>query len=254
MALSWSGRRQVLYSGVGAVIVFIILIVLYETFFTAPATCFDHKQNGTETGIDCGGSSCSLICAEAAHPPIVEWSRSFLTNPGTYNAVAYVKNNNVGAGARGVAYSFSLYDANNILIGHREGVVDLPPLQTVPITESNIYVGNSVVARTLFEFTNDPPATWNKIPQGSYPQLTVSQPTHTAGYTRIDASLVNNNAADVKNVAVVAILYDSNHIAIATSKSVLPRVAAKSSEQLVFTWPEGVSGVVQSEIIVLPAF
>ena len=254
MALTWSGRRQFLYSGVGAVIIFILLLVVYQTFFTAPSTCFDGKQNGSETGVDCGGTSCSLVCAATAHAPIVEWARAFVVNPGVYNVVAYVKNNNIGAGARGVPYSFSLYDKNNILVGHREGVADIPPLQTVPITEANIFVGTSIVARTLFEFTSEPPATWNKVPQGSYLLLTTSQPTHTADYSKLSATLVNNNVAEVKNVTVIAILYDRDNVAIATSRSLVPRVAGKASEPLVFTWPQGVSGVIRSEIIVLPSF
>lgn len=254
MAFTWSGRRQVMYSGVGAVITFVILIFLYETFFTAAPTCFDGKQNGGETGIDCGGAACSLICANDAHPPIVKWARAFKTSSNTYSAVAYVQNNNVGAGARNVAYSFQLFDDKNILVVERDGVTNLPPAQTAPIIESNINVGNRVVARTLFAFTNDPPATWSKVVPGTYPQLTISQPTHTDGYSKLSATLKNDTVADVKNVAVLAILYDSNDVAIETSKSVLPRIAGRSQEIVVFTWPQGVAGVVRFEIIVLPSF
>lgn len=254
MAMTWSGRRQVLYSGVGAIVVFVLLIFLYQTFFTSPATCFDGKQNNDETGVDCGGTACSLICADAAHPPVVAWTRSFQTNPGFYNAVAYVQNNNVGAGARNVAYSFTLYDDKNILIGHADGIINIPPAQNTPIIESNINVGNSVVARTLFAFTNDPPAVWNKVPTGSYPQLSISQPTHASDYSKLSATLVNSNVADVRGVSVIAILYDQDNTSVATSKSLIPRVAGRSQVPVVFTWPQGVQGVVKSEIIVLPSF
>jgi hypothetical protein len=255
MALTWSGRRQVLYSGVGAVLILVILVVFYQTFFTAPATCFDRKQNGDELGVDCGGS-CALLCADMARPPVVLWSRSFETRPGVYSSVAYVQNNNVGsnAGAKSVAYSFTLYDANNILIGHREGTVNIPPVQNVPITETNINVGNSIVSRTLFAFTDDPPAVWNKVPQGGYPQLIITQPTHEADYSKFSAMLLNNTPTPVKNVSVIAILYDQNNTAIETSKSLVPLVNAHSSEPVVFTWPGGVDGVVRSEIIPLASF
>lgn len=253
MTLTWSGRRQLLYSGVGAIIVFILLIFIYETYFTAPPTCSDGKQNGDERGIDCGGS-CALVCAADAHAPVVSWARAFRTSTSTYNAVAYVQNNNVGAGALGVQYSFQLFDAANILIAERDGVTNIPPLRIVPITESNINTGSRIVARTLFAFTNDPPAVWNKVPAGSYPQLTVTQPTHNDNYSRLDATLVNNNVGDVKTVAVVAIIYDADDVALATSKSVLQRVAGRSQQQVVFTWQGGVSGAVRFEIIVIPAF
>lgn len=253
MALTWSGRRQILYSGVGAVIVLVLLIFIYETYFTAPPTCFDGKQDGAETGVDCGGT-CSLICADAAHPPVVAWARAFQTSASSYNAVAYVQNNNIGAGARGVPYSFQLFDANNILIAERDGVTDLPPLQIIPVTEPTISTGSRVVARTLFAFTSDPPAVWNKVPQGAYPQFTISQPTHTADFSKLSATLISNNVGDVTNVSLVAIVYDQNDTAIASSKSLVARVAGRSHVPIFFTWPEGVPNAVRFEIIVLPSF
>jgi hypothetical protein len=253
MAMTWSGRRQVLYSGVGAIIALVLLVVVYEIFFTAPPICFDGKQNGGETGVDCGGT-CSRICTTVARPPVVQWARAFQTSPQTYSAVAYVQNNNVGAGARKVAYLFQLFDDKNILVVARTGTVDLPPTQTAPIIESNINVGNRVVARTLFAFTDDPPAVWDKIPPGAYPQIRHSSPAPNDDYSKLSTTLTNDTVASIKNVAVVAILYDSNGIALATSKSVVPLLAAKSQERVVFTWLQGVPGAVKSEIIVLPSF
>jgi hypothetical protein len=165
-----------------------------------------------------------------------------------------VQNNNAGAGARNVPYSFALYDSKNILVGHREGVANIPPSQTAPITEANINVGNSVVAHTEFEFTNDPPAVWNKVAPGTYPELGISQPDHNGDYSKLSATLVNGNVADVKNVSVVAILYNADGVALATSKSIIPRIAGKSQQSVVFTWPQGVPGAVRFEIIVLPPF
>lgn len=245
-----------LYSGVGAVIVFILLVGIYETFFTTPPTCFDNTQDGEETGVDCGGTQCSLICADVAHPPIVLWARSFETSPTSFNAVAYIQNNNQGAGALKVPYSFQLFDKNNILIVERDGVVDLPPVGSVPIIESNLSAGTRTVARTLFSFTDDPPAVWNKISDKAYPKLRVS-PTAgiaNADYSKLSTTLINDTASDVKTVSVVAILYNASGTAIATSKSLVARIAAHSQQPIVFTWPEGVAGVVRAEIIPLPSF
>lgn len=242
-----------LYSGVGAIVVLILLVILYESFFSSPATCFDNTQNGSEAGIDCGGN-CSLLCANTARSPVVEWARSFQGSRGTYSAVAYVKNNNPGAGARKVPYFFQLFDENNLLVVERNGVADIPPLATVPIIESNIFVGNRTVSRTLFAFTEDPPAVWNKVAPGSYLQLSVSQGVPAEDFSKLTAQLVNNNVSEVKNVTVVAILYDAGNTAIETSKSLIPRIAGRSQEEVVFTWPLGVSGAVRYEILVLPSF
>ena len=63
--MSWASNRRLAYIsvvlfGVLAVVLFVGLVVFYE----AP-TCFDGKRNGTEEGVDCGGS-CDLICSFSA--------------------------------------------------------------------------------------------------------------------------------------------------------------------------------------------
>jgi hypothetical protein len=35
--------------------------LVYKSFFVEIPTCSDVKQNGSETGIDCGGS-CTQVC------------------------------------------------------------------------------------------------------------------------------------------------------------------------------------------------
>ncbi|HEV8666356.1 MAG TPA: hypothetical protein VN665_00715, partial [Candidatus Paceibacterota bacterium] len=101
MALSWSGRRQLMYYGVGLVILAVLFYVVWASFFNAAPTCFDNKQDGTELGVDCGGS-CSLLCQDTARQPTVQWARPFQTGAGIYTAAAYIQNNNVGAGAKNV--------------------------------------------------------------------------------------------------------------------------------------------------------
>src|SRR5271154_3129598 len=133
MTLSWSFRRKLVYSGVTFVVALGIAAYVWIAFFNAAPTCFDTKQDGNETGVDCGGS-CSLICANVATPPIVEWARVFQSGSGNvYTAAAYVQNNNGNAAARGAHYVFQFYDADNKLITEQDGVIDIPPVSTVPI-------------------------------------------------------------------------------------------------------------------------
>lgn len=253
MALSWSGRRQILYTSVGAVIVFILLVVLYEAFFTEAPSCFDGKQDGTETGVDCGGS-CSLMCQTTVKEPIVLWARAFPTGGNYYTAAAYLQNNNSGAGAKQIKYSFQLFDAQNDLIVERDGVVDIPPVQTVPIVEPNINVGNRTVAHTLFAFTDDPSTVqWNLIPSSQVPNLSVSQQNLSADGSRLSAVVTNNSLTDAENVTVTAVLFDANGTAQAASKSLLS-IPQQSSTPVVFTWPGGVPNIVRGEITVLPSF
>lgn len=251
MALSWSSRRKFTYLLAAGVVALILLVAGYETFLTAPPTCFDGTQNAGETGVDCGGS-CALVCPNVAHAPIVLWARAFQTAPGVYTAASYVQNNNVGAGARAVPYSFQLFDENNQLVVERDGVMDLPPSEVIPVVEPNISSGNRSVSRALFAFGSAP--VWNKVPTGRVvPLITTGQQLSEDG-SRLSATVVNNSTMDAPRFTVAAVLFDQEGIARGASKSIVPSLAHKSSQPVVFTWPTGVPNIVRAEITVLPSF
>lgn len=250
MSLSWSVRRKLLYTAVAGVVALVALAVVYQTFFVVTPTCFDRVQNGDEHGVDCGGS-CALVCANEAHAPVVLWSRIFQTTPGVYTAAAYIQNNNPGAGTKQVAYSFQIFDADNQLIIERDGVVDLPPVQTIPIIEPNIAIANRTPARVLFGFANVP--AWHQVPAGTVPKLSVTKQLLATDASRLSATLVNDTLIDAKRVTVGAVLFDASGTARAASRSIVD-VSKKSSTPVVFTFPGGVPNIVRAEITVLPSF
>src|SRR5947209_2666869 len=125
MAIRWSTRRQILYYIVAMVVAVITLTLGYKLFFAHAATCSDGIKNGTEIGVDCGGS-CSLICESDAKAPRVLWARSFKTDTSLYTSAAYIQNPNYGAAARAVQYSFQLFDKDNVLVVECDGVTDIP--------------------------------------------------------------------------------------------------------------------------------
>lgn len=244
MALTWSGRRKALYTSVGGIIAFMALIVAYQALFTAEPLCTDGKQNGQEQGVDCGGS-CALLCVGQVRAPVVLWARAFESAPQAYTAAAYVQNNNVGAGARRVAYTFQLFDAENKLVVDRSGVTDLPAVPTVPIIETGINVGYRTVARTIFSFSQEP--VWVKV--GTLPKLVIAGQRLARDASRLDATVYNESFADVR-ATVAAVLFDSEGVARAASKSTVT-VPARSSAPVVFTWGVPAEDVVRAEITVL---
>ena len=252
MALGWGTRRKLVYSAVGVLIALVAVFFLYQTFFTAPATCFDGIQNQDERGIDCGGNSCSLVCSSEVRAPVVKWARSFETSPSTYTAAAYITNNNVGSGAKQVRYSFQLFDDKNLLIVERQGVADLPPVQTVPIVETGISVGNRSVSRTFFSFSDTP--VWNRVPADAFPPLRLTNQSLNQDGTKLSASVVNDSTVDAQKVTVVAVLFDSQGVARAASKSLLGSINSKSSQNVVFTWSATTADLIRAELTVLPSF
>ena len=65
--MTWGLKRQIFYVIVLLLFVTVFaFIILYPTFNKAPS-CIDGKQNGNETGIDCGGS-CANACLSQVSP------------------------------------------------------------------------------------------------------------------------------------------------------------------------------------------
>lgn len=246
--LSWSKRRRLLYSVVAFTIGAVVLSTLYIKFFTNPPTCFDGERNGAEVGVDCGGS-CALFCAAQTRSPVVLWSRAFEVGPSTYTAAAYIQNPNVGAAARNVAYSFQLFDDKNVLVTERVGVINIPPVQTIPFIDPNINVGNRNVARALFAFSAEP--VWQRIEAPS--SLRVGNQFLASDASRLSATITNDSIEDAEKLTVVAVLFDRQGTARAASRSVLPRIPRKGSQEVIFTWPGGVTNILRAEITLLPS-
>lgn len=247
---SWARQRQLIYGGI--VCIFLLSIIgvpVYLTFFNKTPTCFDGIMNGTENGIDCGGS-CERACANEVLPePIVLWSRMFSVARGLHNLVAYVQNPNVNHTAEPVPYVFLVYDKENVLIGTREGYAVVPPTKTFPIFEPAFDAGARIPAKTVFEFTS--PAVWNKF-DASKPELDVIDERITNATTSpvIKASVVNNTINVYKNIEVVVIVYNQVGNAFAASKTIIDTLRPNGEEQVVFTWPSGFTeGVAKIEII-----
>ena len=249
MALSWSGRRQLLYMTVGAVVLAALLLYVYVNYFTNAPTCFDGAWNGSEQGVDCGGA-CALFCSADTRAPVVLWNRAFEVAPNTYTAAAYVQNPNPGAAARNVAYSFQLFDDKNLLVTERVGTINIPPLQTVPFIDPNINVGNRTVTKAIFSFSANP--VWTKV--GSLPALRATEQYLAPDASQLRATILNDSIEDARKVTVAAVLFDNKGIARAASKSLLSAVPRKGSAPVVFTWSGGVQNIVRAEITILPSF
>jgi hypothetical protein len=96
-------------------------------------------MNGTESGVDCGGS-CRLYCSAQVSAPVVLWSRIFPISGSKYNLIAYVENQNIDAAVPDINYEFRVYDTEGKLIGRREGHTFIPPNQRFGIFEAHFDV------------------------------------------------------------------------------------------------------------------
>lgn len=249
--MTWALKRQIFY------VVFIILVfsifgflIIYPRLNKAP-TCIDGKQNGDETGVDCGGS-CAKACLIQVDQISVLWARAFRVIPGRYNAVAYLVNHNKNTAIEKINYRFRFADARNIYIGKREGSTFVPPGGNFAVFEPGIDIGNSIPVYVTFEFTEMP--NWLQVSQEKIDQVKVFisniQLSGETAFPRLSATIKNNSLFTIPNVNVIAILYDAGGNAISTSRTYLNQLAPLQNTDINFTWPEPFSGtVITKEII-----
>lgn len=251
MCMSWGTRRRNLIISIFLIVIFtIIAFASYSIIYEEP-TCFDGKENGLEKGVDCGGS-CILICDGDALDPFVKWSRFFQVVPGLYNAVAYVENQNTNAKTDYLEYLFTMYDEDNVIIAERRGSIRLNPKSIVPIVETGFNTGAIIPDRITFEIVND--LVWNtEEPNELVLQVIDDVLIQSETNPRVTANIRNVGFDDIEDIEVVAIIYNSEGNAIASSSTFIERLNANNLTNIVFTWPQGFEGTA-ARVEVIPLY
>jgi hypothetical protein len=249
--MTWAFKRQFIYLSILIVFFLGLGFLLAYPYINSRPTCSDGKQNGVETGVDCGGS-CVRACNFEVDKLSVIWARSFRVADGRHNAVAYVENQNINTAIYKIKYRFRFADKDNLYIGMREGETFVPPSGKFAIFEPAIGVGNSIPVYTTFEFTEIP--VWVNVPREELEKIKVVvsdiRLEDESTSPRLSATLRNNSLYNIPEVNVVALLYDVEGNAISASRTFIDMLRSEEITQLSFTWPEPfMKPVVVREII-----
>lgn len=249
--MTWALKRQIFYIAVVVVFFLVLGLMIAYPYLNAVPTCFDNKQNGNETGIDCGGS-CSIACISQVDPVSILWSRTFKVVEGRYNAVAYLENHNASVVVDKIKYQFRFADKDNIYIGKREGETFIPPSSKFAIFEPAIDVGNSIPVYTTFKFTEVP--VWREVLIEKINQLKIFvsdiklQNENTS--PELSATIKNDSFFIIPDINVVVILYDKMGDAVSVSKTYIDKLVSGESKDINFTWPEPFGAPVIAEEII----
>lgn len=237
--MTWGAKRQVSYLFFLLVILAILGYFFVLPYFDKDPTCFDGRQNGVETGVDCGGN-CLLACENEVDQVSVLWSRVFKVVDGRYNAVAYLENLNENNAVYKVKYKFRFADKNNIYIGSRTGEAYIPPRGKFAIFEPAIGLGNSVPVYVSFEFIQKP--IWVQVDVEKNRQLKIITSNivleDEENTPKLSAVLLNKSLFFIPNIQVLAILYDEYGNAINASSTVVDILRPEEKSTVIFTWPE----------------
>ncbi|MDB5260714.1 MAG: hypothetical protein JWN37_945 [Candidatus Nomurabacteria bacterium] len=231
--MNWSTRRKIVYGILAIVIMVIICLYLFwGTIFPTP-TCNDGKQNGYESGVDCGGL-CALRCAQEVVPLKVLWSRALQTSSSSYDLVMMVTNKNIDNTPRAVGYSFVLYDESGQKAMTISGSTTAPLDSDFPIVRQNISLSRAP-SQVTAEVVDGPHFKVNENPAS--PTIRQSNIKYEAGtIPRVYATLTNTKRIVINNLPVRVVVYDSHNNAIATGETIIPLLDKEESKQVVFTW------------------
>jgi hypothetical protein len=232
--MSWADRRRILIlSAVGGALAVLLAGLLFLLLYRAPS-CADGKRNGQETGVDCGGS-CQYLCSADMRAPAARFVRPFSPAPGRTDVIAYIDNPNPNAAAKAAPYTLELYTRSNSLLARIDGVVDLPPGASVPLYLPSVYRGSADVGPAFVSFATT--TRWYAYrDERIVPRYNFDAQVEGDATPRISATLANPSAYALRDVLVVATVFDASGNAIAASQTVIPGIAPQGIAGAVFTW------------------
>jgi hypothetical protein len=206
-------------------------------YFNAP-TCFDGKQNGSETGIDCGGS-CAKECLGEIKDLIVNWSKALDTGNGKYDLVAMVENPNPYLAVSKVVYQFKIYDKDNILMASQEGETFLFPSNTFPVFYSGVSFGSRIPAGISIEFQKN--IDWERVIVEN-PRLFVSSKNfYNLPTPKLNILIENKSPLPVNGFSVAAVLYNKDKNTIGVSVTFIDNINSEETKEIIFTWSKSFS-------------
>jgi len=235
----WSRtRRRNALLIVLAFLVVVIAVPLYF-FFQVTPTCFDNKQNGDETGVDCGGS-CTTLCGSESLPIISKGDpRVLQVASSTYEAVAYVQNPNATGMIVRASYVFKLYEASSTVpVKTITNSVYVPKNATFAVFEGPFDMGDKKPVRATFTWDTST-LNWVKDASAS-PDIAVTDAhiTQASSTPRADATIENRSLADFSNIYLVSLVFDNTGTIAAASKTYVDTLGAGESAPVSFIWPE----------------
>jgi len=240
----WAFWRRVQYGTGFAAFWSLIGVIIYFGFFYVPVSCFDNLQNGDEGGVDCDGS-CVRICPFSVVPPKVVWAESFKIVDGQYNIVAYVENRNEEAATPALNYTFRLWEKEEVIAEH-SGVTILPPDSVYPIFAGRIKtIDDKEPTKTTIDI--EPAETWQPASIGRDQFRTLDIELLSAdARPRLNVEIENTELTNARDVEVVATIFNKSGKPLTASQTFIDDFSARSTEEIVFTWPRSIAKTVRS--------
>jgi len=248
--MEWARRRQwTVIAIIAAVVIAALCILAFAIFYKTP-TCFDQRQDGDETGTDCGGS-CSTVCSAQAQPASVRFARA-LAQSGRQDLIASIDNPNRDAYAKDARVTIDIYLQDGSTV-EKHALMTLPANSSTPLFVPGIADG---AIQQVFVSFDQGSLVWTKGTGWDAPPPVSSNIAVGGDATapRVTATVTNQTAYVENNVPLVVAVYAADGSVVAASQTVVPMLPAQGSAQAVFTWNEPFSApYARIEVTPVPA-
>jgi hypothetical protein len=233
--MDWELKRKFTYIFTLLVICAGFTVFLLRGIIFPEPTCVDHKQNGYESGVDCGGI-CSLRCTSDISPLTVLWAKAVHSAKGRYDLVAMINNSNIDNASHEVGYTFTLYDDKGMVSGTFSGSTTLPLdgkvpviLQSVPLAKAPSNVVATLNDTEHYRVRESPTSPTIKV---------LSRRFENGSIPRVYAMIVNTKRLEINNLPVRVVLFDEKDNAYAVGQSLVPHLEKEGAQEIIFTWDE----------------
>lgn len=234
----WAINRKRVILGIALGVIVLIIGIPTYLFFNISPTCSDSKQNGDESGVDCGGS-CKLICSNETLPLIMKGDpRVLKVATSTYEVVVTVENPNVSGQVFLAPYTINIYGADSAVpLKVIQAQTFIPKHSTFGIFQGPFNLGSAVPVRATFVW-GEGSFVWEKnlnpVPELDIKDGALSNLDKTP---RLEATLSSAFLSKVANIELVALVSDQNGNIISASKTFVDVLNPGEVVPIVFSWP-----------------
>lgn len=240
-----------------AFIVFLLIAILgalgfgvYWSFLHTAPTCMDGKQNGRETGVDCGG-----VCSNACMAPIaiqdLQITEVALMPGGTgkTDALGVIYNPNDTSGASRFSYTFEIKDASGQVVATQTGTNTILPQERKTLLAIGLMTPQASGLSGTLRVGNPE---WEQFSgYQSRPNLNIYNRRYTElgpgsgpGFSEAVGLVSNESPYDFRVLTVVVVLRDTNGKPLAANSTQMNTVASGEQRDFRLVWPEAFPGAV----------
>lgn len=229
--MDWARKRQLFVIGILFIIGALLSALLFVVFTIEKPTCFDGVQNGSETGIDCGGG-CELVCSLEARPLVVSFAQ-YVQTDGRPDVVAHIVNQNSNADAISANYTFEVYTGEGDLFARHSGTLDVPHNSTRAVFIPRISSISPNIARAFLTITD---TVFHTAQQG--PRLSVKSFAWSNISTEpvLRATVSGDTEESLRRIPLVVTVFDAENTVVGVSQTIVDSISANGEKEVVFTW------------------